>query len=203
MVTQGQVRELREKLLIEHSRLVTTATSLTAEQAKRGRPDREGEEGWSPLQQLSHLWEMELLYDSWILAALERDRPDIGKLPMLQPAVTIERANKHSVPELLAVVESERARTLAILDQLQLDQYDRTALHPVFGELTVMQWLRSFYRHDRMHRMQMAGDEPDYQPRGNGAGMDQRRMRLRLGEERLQAIHTMDELLSAASQQDE
>ena len=28
-----------------------------------------------------------------------------------------------------------------------------------------MQWLRSYYRHDRMHMDQMAGRDPEYKPR--------------------------------------
>lgn len=201
MATEEQVRELREKMRSERAELIRTVRGLAAQQAGVGRPEREGEEGWSPLQQLSHLWEMELMYDSWILAALERDRPDVGKMPMLRPRVTLEVANEHPVEEMLAELESERAKTDAIVDRLQLYQYTRTALHPVFGELTVLQWLRSFYRHDRMHRMQMSGEEPDYQPRGEGAGMDQRKMRLRLGDERLKSIATMEELLAAVADQ--
>ena len=34
----------------------------------------------------------------------------------------------------------------------------------MFGELTVMQWLRSYYRHDRMHYDQVRGDEPSTSP---------------------------------------
>jgi hypothetical protein len=46
----------------------------------------------------------------------------------------------------------------------------------MFGSLTVMQWLRSYYRHDRMHRDQMAGREPEYKPRfAGGQEPDQRR----------------------------
>jgi hypothetical protein len=29
----------------------------------------------------------------------------------------------------------------------------------------VLQWLRSYYRHDRMHRAQILGEESAYQPR--------------------------------------
>ena len=55
-------------------------------------------------------------------------------------------------------------------------QFERTASQPMFGRLTVMQWLRSYYRHDRMHRDQMAGREPEYRPRFvGGREPDQRR----------------------------
>jgi hypothetical protein len=46
----------------------------------------------------------------------------------------------------------------------------------MFGELTVLQWLRSFYRHDRMHTDQIAGRDPEYKPRFvGGQEPDQRR----------------------------
>jgi hypothetical protein len=42
-----------------------------------------------------------------------------------------------------------------------------------------MQWLRSYYRHDRMHIDQISGRKSDYQPRwAEGMGEpDQRRRR--------------------------
>jgi hypothetical protein len=46
----------------------------------------------------------------------------------------------------------------------------------MFGSLTVMQWLRSYYRHDRMHYDQVRGVEPEYKPRyAGGKEPDQRR----------------------------
>ena len=47
------------------------------------------------------------------------------------------------------------------------EQFERTASQPMFGRLTAMQWLRSYYRHDRMHRDQMAGRDPEYKPRSS------------------------------------
>jgi len=54
--------------------------------------------------------------------------------------------------------------------------FDRKASQRMFGELTVMQWLRSYYRHDRMHYDQVRGVEPEYKPRfAGGKEPDQRR----------------------------
>jgi hypothetical protein len=48
----------------------------------------------------------------------------------------------------------------------------------MFGTLTVLQWLRSYYRHDRMHQAQIAGRPSAYRPRyASGAEPDQRRTR--------------------------
>jgi hypothetical protein len=45
------------------------------------------------------------------------------------------------------------------------EQYERKGHNRLFGSLTVMQWLRSYYRHDRMHIDQISGREPEYRPR--------------------------------------
>ena len=55
------------------------------------------------------------------------------------------------------------------------EDFDRTASQRMFGTLTVMQWLRSYYRHDRMHFDQVRGEEPEYKPRFTGQEPDQRR----------------------------
>ena len=54
------------------------------------------------------------------------------------------------------------------------EQFERTATQRMFGTLTVLQWLRSFYRHDRMHADQIGGREPEYRPRFTGAEPNQR-----------------------------
>jgi hypothetical protein len=47
----------------------------------------------------------------------------------------------------------------------------------------VLQWLRSFYRHDRQHCAQIQGRKSDYQPNFAGKEPNQRRMRLeRIGK---------------------
>ena len=54
--------------------------------------------------------------------------------------------------------------------------FDRRASNSLFGSLTVMQWLRSYYRHDRMHVDQISGLEPSYKPQfASGREPDQRR----------------------------
>jgi hypothetical protein len=50
----------------------------------------------------------------------------------------------------------------------------------MFGSLTVLQWLRSFYRHDRQHSAQIAGRKSDYQPNFRGKEPNQRKARLEL-----------------------
>ena len=80
-------------------------------------------------------------------------------------AIPLDEASTHGVPEFVAALREERAGTLALIESLPLPAFARTARSPIFGELTVMQWLRSFYRHDRQHSAQIQGRESDYRPR--------------------------------------
>jgi hypothetical protein len=119
---------------------------------------------------------METAYRAWVERALDEDDPDVSKVRGEPPGIALTEAHDHSVAELIAQLREQRAITLRLIDGLAPEQFERTASQAMFGRLTVMQWLRSYYRHDRMHSDQMAGREPDYKPKFvGGAEPDQRR----------------------------
>jgi hypothetical protein len=164
MATPEQVDELRQKMREQRAALVQAARSLSAADALRVPKDAEGEEQWTAIEQLAHLWEMERSYDSWVLAALRQDNPDLRNVRGAPVDIPIEEANASTIEALLARLEVERGYTHGLIDGLALDAFDRTATSPIFGTLTVLQWLRSFYRHDRQHTAQIEGRRSDYQP---------------------------------------
>lgn len=178
MATREQVVELTAKMAEERARLVDAVRSLTSEELYRIPVDAEGEEQWTALEQLAHLWEMERAYVAWVRRALAEDNPDLSGVTGEPVAIPIEKANASTVADLLEALARERESTLALIEGLPLDAFDRTATSPAFGTLTVLQWLRSFYRHDRQHAAQMLGKKSDYQPRFVGAEPNQRKMRL-------------------------
>jgi len=184
MATRDQVDELKSKMAEERAGLIATARSLSHNDALRVPRDAEGEEQWTALEQLAHLHEMERTYDAWVRAALEEDGADLAHIPWQPVPVPVEEANGHTVDALLRNLELERAYTLGLIDGLSLDAFDRTAVSPMFGRLTVLQWLRSFYRHDRQHGAQIAGRKSDYQPGFKGKEPDQRQARLDLAARR-------------------
>ena len=176
MATQQQIDELLEKMTEERGRFLDQARTLSDEDASRRPEGKTGEEEWSAKEQLAHLWEMERSYIAWVNAALRENGADLSGVRGEPVDIPIERANRHTVPELIAALEAERARTVAFIRSLAPEDFDRTARQEMFGELTVLQWLRSFYRHDRMHTDQIAGREPEYRPRFlSGEEPDQRR----------------------------
>jgi hypothetical protein len=183
MATQEQITELVTKMAEQRSLLLEQVLALSDEVASRVPVGKTGEEQWTVKEQLAHLCEMELNYDSWVEAALREESPSVAGRPAPPAAIPIEGANKHAVQELVDVLKAERRDTLAMIERLSPEDFDRTATQPMFGTLTVLQWLRSFYRHDRMHMDQIAGREPDYQPRYTGSEPNQRAARIaRTGE---------------------
>ena len=176
MATTEQIHELIEKMSAERDALLSQAEALSEEQASFSPPDAQGEAGWSAKQQLAHLAEMETGYRAWVERALAEEAPDVTRVRGDRVAIPLTEAQAHGVPELTAQLRGQRQTTLALITSMAPGQFDRTASHAMFGSLTAMQWLRSYYRHDRMHRDQMAGRAPEYRPRFvGGQEPDQRR----------------------------
>lgn len=186
MATREQVDELLAKMAEERTRLIAVAMALSPEEALRVPVDAEGEEQWTALEQLAHLCEMERTYDAWVRAALREENPDLGRIPWQSVPVPVEEANRYTVADLLRQLELERRYTLGLIDGMRLEDFDRVATSPLFGTLTVLQYLRSFYRHDRQHTAQILGRASDYRPNFKGREPNQRRMRLELVARRQQ-----------------
>ncbi len=181
MVARELVEELKTKMREQREGLLAAARALSPEDALRVPVDAVGEEQWTALEQLAHLWEMERSYDAWVLAALASDNPDLRGVSGTPVEIPIEKANSATVDEMLHRLEVERAYTTGLIDGLPLDAFDRVATSPAFGTLTVLQWLRSFYRHDRQHTAQIQGRVSDYQPQfKSGKEPNQRRARIDL-----------------------
>jgi uncharacterized damage-inducible protein DinB len=177
MATEMDIQELLAKLDEERAELLATLDGMSEDAAEFRPPDRtHGEEGWSVKEQLAHLAEMETTYRAWVNRAVVESNPDLATGTVRDPVTySLEAAERVPLAAHRAELEEQRARTLAVLDTLSLEEFDRTA-RSSFGELSVLQFLRSFYRHDRMHRAQILGLESDYRPRWGAAGEpDQRR----------------------------
>jgi hypothetical protein len=178
MADDPSVRELVEKMTEEREKLLAQIESLSEEQAQSAPAGAEGEAQWSAKQQCAHLAEMETAYRAWVERALAEDNPDVSHVRGEPVAIALEEANARPLAELTAQLREQRAKTLALIEGLRPDEYERPATQPWFGTLTVMQWLRSYYRHDRMHQDQIAGRDSSYKPRfATGREPDQRRTR--------------------------
>jgi hypothetical protein len=176
MATQEQIQELLDKMTAERDALLRQAEALSDTDASYAPPDGQGEAGWSPKQQLAHLAEMETAYRAWVEAALREDGVDVSKVRSDRPKIALTEAQDHAVADLTSQLREQREVTLKLIASMSPEQFERTASQPMFGKLTAMQWLRSYYRHDRMHIDQMAGRDPSYKPKFvGGREPDQRR----------------------------
>ncbi len=179
MATAEDIEALIVKMTEERSKLIGQFEALSENDAEAAPADAEGEEQWSAKQQCCHLAEMETAYRAWVKKALVEDNPDVTEVRGEQVDIALEQAHDHSISDLVAQLRAQRVKTLAVIEGLQPSDYDRTASQPAFGTLTVLQWLRSYYRHDRMHQAQLAGRESSFKPKFvTGKEPDQRRTRL-------------------------
>jgi uncharacterized damage-inducible protein DinB len=172
MAEENQIRDLKEKMALERGKLLAVLEPLSEEES--GTPAKPGE--WNAKQQMSHLCEMEAAYRAWVEKALEEDGASLDGIGGEPVAIPLERANLHPVSEHMTEMRRQREKTLTVMERMRPEDYDRKATSQIFGTLTVLQWLRSYYRHDRMHYDQLRGEEPSYKPRfHSGKEPDQRR----------------------------
>ena len=170
MASQTEVDELLAKLHEQREGFLVRVADLGEEQAKYGPPDQDGEAGWSPKQQLSHLAEMEVSYRATARRAVTGE--DVPAQPVRFP---LQAAHTATVAQHLEALRELRAQTLDYIHSLPLAAFDARVVTGTFPEMSVLQWLRSYYRHDRMHLAQIEGRASDYQPRFVGGEPDQRR----------------------------
>ena len=172
MADQTQINDLIEKMTDEREKLLTALESLSDQEAST--PPTPGE--WTIKQQMSHLCEMETAYRAWVQRALEEDGANVDGVRGERPAIALEEANNHTLTEHTAEMRRQREKTMVMIAAMRPEEFERRASNSLFGSLTVIQWLRSYYRHDRMHNDQVRGEEPTYKPRfSSGAEPDQRR----------------------------
>jgi uncharacterized damage-inducible protein DinB len=172
MADAAQIAQLTEKMAAERQALLAALESLDEDAASTS--PKKGE--WNAKQQMSHLCEMESAYRAWVERALEEDGANVDGVRGERVAIPLEDADAHTVAEHTAEMRRQREKTSAVIVSLSPDDFEHRASNALFGSLTVMQWLRSYYRHDRMHVDQLSGHEPGYKPRfAGGAEPDQRR----------------------------
>lgn len=172
MADESQIAELIEKMTSERDKLLAALEALSDEDASVSAKDGE----WNAKQQMSHLCEMETAYRAWVERALEEDGADVDGVRGDRVDIPLEEAERHTVAEHVAEMRRQREKTMALIASISPPDFERRASNALFGSLTVMQWLRSYYRHDRMHVDQVSGQEPSYKPQfARGAEPDQRR----------------------------
>ncbi|HEX2171366.1 MAG TPA: DinB family protein, partial [Dehalococcoidia bacterium] len=163
--------DLIRKLDLERTTLIAALQEFDDESASRPAPNDE----WSVKQQLAHLATTERLYAECVRRAVSEDGADTSALwPTSQEPTDFTEAQSRPLADLTADVAAARQETLELVAGLQPGDWDKRGANTPFGDLTVGQFLKSLYRHDRMHIDQISGREPSFKPRLT----DPNRMRL-------------------------
>lgn len=170
MATPEDINDLLAKMDEERSAFLAGVEGLTEEAAEVRRPDQDGEAGWSPKEQFSHLAETELSY--LVTAQRAVTGTDIEQR---RPRYPLPQAHSATVAQHLEELNRLRDETVNYIHFLTPEEFDARVISGAFPEMSVLQWLRSYYRHDRMHLAQIEGRQSDYQPRFVGGEPDQRR----------------------------
>ena len=154
--------DLVRKLKAERDTLLATVQPIDDAEASRPAPGDE----WSVKQQLAHLAMAERFYAQCVRRALAEDGADTADLwPKSQEPTDFADARERPLPELIADVKAAREETLAIVHSLTEPDWRRKGTNTPFGDLTVGQFLKSLYRHDRMHIDQISGRDPTFKPK--------------------------------------
>lgn len=154
----AELEELLEKLESQRRQLVSQVQQMTEEEAGC----RPSERAWSAKEQLLHLATFERLWLEWAMTV--RDKPGCQVGPPPPNPEAYPEAQTRSLNDVLQELASARKDTLAAIEGLTAEELQRTGKHLLFGEMSVLQMLRSLYRHDRMHMDQMASREPSFRP---------------------------------------
>jgi len=153
-----ELQELLDKLESQRDQLIGQLRQMAEQEAAR----RPSERHWSAKEQVAHLTTYERLWLGWTLAV--RDEPGCQVGPRKANPEAYPEAQARSLGDLLQELASARRDTIAAIEGLTAEELQRKGRHILFGEMSVLQMLRSLYRHDRMHMDQIAGREPAYRP---------------------------------------
>jgi uncharacterized damage-inducible protein DinB len=158
----AELEELLEKMEFQRGQLVGHARQMTEEEAGR----RPSERAWSPKEQLLHLVTFERQWLDWAMTVRDEPGAEVGPPPPNPEAYP--EAQSRLLDDILSELASARKQTVAAIEDLSAEELQQKGTHLLFGEMNVLQMLRSLYRHDRMHMDQIAGREPSFKPGGPG-----------------------------------
>lgn len=112
------------------------------------RPASDGE--WGVVEILPHLRDWEEVYLGWIRQVLDEDTPVLEMVDDSLWAIEHDYANEH-VPEALESFTSDREEVVKLLESLEESAWQREAIHPRMGRITLHQLADRMCDHDARH----------------------------------------------------
>lgn len=115
---------------------------------------RPAEGAWSATEIVCHLRDVEEVYLERVQLILIHDEP---ALLVLDPDRWADERQyrRHDMARAHAAFTARRGETLAVLDALDVEQWERAGLHALRGRLTVRHIVHSWAKHDDGHLDQL------------------------------------------------
>jgi hypothetical protein len=140
-------------LAMEHN-LKTATSFLKIFPVQDLKTYRDGGTGWTVTEVLGHLRDFEVLLLERLTLTVTQDKPD---LPFPNPAdwAVERRYNEDDPAQTLASWKENRARVLSFFKERPETDWERLAMHPVRGPLTLTDLLLITPQHDSLHFEQL------------------------------------------------
>lgn len=146
---------------LDKSILILERTPSVLEQLLRELPDdwtknNEGGDTWSPYDVMGHLIHGERT--DWMTRTKMILSGEHKTFPVFNRTAMFEESKGKSLHDLLTEFKSVRSENLKTLRSLNLTEkdFDKTGIHPKFGEVTLRQLLSTWTIHDLTHLAQVA-----------------------------------------------
>ena len=130
---------------------------------------------WSAREHLAHLGRYHEVFLERLDRMLAEDAPQLGRYRSEEDP-DAARWFRLPAPMILDRMRELRAELIERVAKLGPEDWRRTGVHPVFGEMSVLLWLEFFLAHEGHHFyavFQRARERASWKmPRGHGAGRD-------------------------------
>ena len=120
---------------------------------EQARQCTDGPDGWTVIETMAHIRDYDELSVKRVQIILEQDKPTLSGLDM--QANTRRRDSVTLADEFNAYLES-RKRLIARLSSLSAEQWERSSIHPSYGEMSLLELTVSMLWHDVNHIEQIA-----------------------------------------------
>jgi hypothetical protein len=116
---------------------------------------RDGDDGWTTLKVVCHLRDFELIWQERVGLIVSQEQPQLPGFDVAGLVIRNDYINQNFA-EILAERNALRADSLALLARLDEATWERTGIHPVRGEMSVIALGQQLATHDIDHLEQIA-----------------------------------------------
>jgi hypothetical protein len=125
---------------------------MTTERSKQLAP---GVSGWSALEVMGHLVDLEAIFTARLKRMLNEENPTFEKTDPDQMAIDHAYASQDIQQQVTKFI-TLRQEFIALLKSLSEEQWNRTGVHPAYGPMTVLDLATNTPLHDLNHLGQIS-----------------------------------------------